>query len=524
LSTSPTIVALPQSERVHQEESAQRDSGARRHLSVSESVVRGVVANVSAQPLTWAASLIGAVVVPRYLGAEGLGELAIAFSIAGFAAVALDLGIVAYLVRRIAQDPLRVRRDLGVALLMQGMTFSVGALLLAIVGPHLAPSLSDLRLLYLALFAMVVGSAQALFLTALRGLERHLHYAWLGAVPALGGATFCVLALVLGGDAFDYLAVGVAVDLAAALFTWRVSGLRPVWPAISWRLAREMYAFMRGGLPFLSAALATTVYGGIDRLMLGVMVPAAELGWYAAAYRIIGIPAFIPTVLVTALFPALSRSTHEPETIRRATAHALRMVLLLTVPLSLGICVVAPAIPTLFGWPADFGGAVPLMMILSLHLPVVAVDMVLGTVVMAIGRERVWLRVGIIAAVLNVGGNLVAIPFFDQLASNGSIGASIMTVATEVWMCIGAVLLIPKHLLDVRVLWQAVRIVLAGIAASTAAVALMPTLLPVAAIGGALTYAAMAVLLRVVSIEDVYFVKSRLSRSSYRETGRSPIA
>ena len=515
MATTTTLVPLPNTEAVNQSGAAQHDGrGVRRHLSAGQSVVRGVVANFSAQPITWAASLIGATVVPRYLGSEGLGQLAMVFSVTGLASAALDLGLVAYLVRRIAQDPRRVRHDLGVALLIQAVGFSVGALVIAIVAPYAVPSTLDMRLLYLALVAMVFGSAQALFLAALRGLERHTRFAWLGATPSMGSAVFCVLALVLGGDLLVYMVVGVTVDVASTLFTWRVSGLRPVLPTLNSALAREARAFVQGGFPFLSVSLTSTVYGGIDRLMLGVMVPATQLGWYAAASRIIGIPVFIPVILVTVLFPALSRSVNETDTIRRAMAQAVRGMLVLTVPLSAGICVVAPVIPRLLGWPADFDNSVPLLMILSSQLPIVAVDMMLGTVVMATGGERAWVAVGLVATVVNIGGNLVAIPFFDHLVNNGSIGASIMTLVTEIAMFIGAILLIPKHLFDKRLPWQAIQIILAAIAASLVAVELMPIALVVAALGGAVTYLVLIVMLRVVSMDDVEFVKTRLSRAS----------
>src|SRR5205085_32097 len=124
--------------------------------------------------------------------------------------------------------------------------------------------------------------------------------------------------------------------------------------------------------------------------------------------------------------------------------------------------------------PDDFANAVPLMMILSVHLPIVAVDMLLGTVIMAIGREARWVRVGLIAAVFNMGVNLMCIPLSQQLAGNGAIGASITTVLTEVLMFFGALYLIPKHLFDRRIVWQAVRVVLAGLAMGAVGVALLP--------------------------------------------------
>jgi O-antigen/teichoic acid export membrane protein len=253
-----------------------------------------------------------------------------------------------------------------------------------------------------------------------------------------------------------------------------------------------------------------TVTSGIDRVLLGGFVPAAEVGWYAAAFRIIGIPIFIPTLVITPLFPALSRSVSEPDTIRRTIAQTVRIMLLLMVPLCAGIIVVAPAIPALFAWPDDFGNAVPLMVILSLQLPVVAVDMVLGTVLMAIGRQGRWLAVGMFAAALKIALNYVTIPVFEHAVGNGAIGASVVTIATEIVMFGGAMLLIPRSLLDPRLAWGALRIALAGLAIVVVGTYLLPMALALAIAGGVLAYLVASIGLRALTLDDLHLIAARL--------------
>ena len=115
----------------------------------------------------------------------------------------------------------------------------------------------------------------------------------------------------------------------------------------------------------------------------------SEVGWYAAAARIIAIPIFIPTLVVTPLFPALSRSVHQPEILRRTIAQALKVVLLLTVPLFTGSQSSwrGRSRPCLVGLPIS-AVSVPLMRIMSLQLPLVSIGMVLGAATMAIGRRK----------------------------------------------------------------------------------------------------------------------------------------
>src|SRR6266571_3596876 len=125
-----------------------RDRSSTNHLSLGESVVRGMAANFSVQPLTWASSLLAAAVVPRFLGSDGVGQLAIAFTITSLATVALDLGIGTYFTRRVAQNPSQAQRDIGVALTIQFVVSSLGALAITVVAPLIAPGLRDFRILH----------------------------------------------------------------------------------------------------------------------------------------------------------------------------------------------------------------------------------------------------------------------------------------------------------------------------------------------------------------------------------------
>ncbi|HEX8967489.1 MAG TPA: polysaccharide biosynthesis C-terminal domain-containing protein, partial [Chloroflexota bacterium] len=308
------------------------------------------------------------------------------------------------------------------------------------------------------------------------------------------------------------------------LVGWKISGLQPSIPTLDRSFWLECGEIVRSGFPFLSWQITLAVYGGIDRLLLGAMVPVDEVGWYAAAYRIIGMTVFLPTLVVNPLFPALSRSLDEPETLRRTIAQTMRVLLVVMGGLASASIAVAPGIPRLLGWPADFEGAVPLMFVLALHLPVVAVDMVLGVVLMAIHREQRLVFVGLGAVVFNVAANLVCIPLFQQAAGNGAMGSAVVTVLTELFMCAGAVVLIPKHLLDVSVIWVAGRLVLAGLAgiiAGFTALSILGTgllFLPLALAGAGfaavLAFAAVAVVLRAVVAADVRSFALRLAHRS----------
>ncbi len=469
---------------------------------------------MSVQPLTWGASLLSTVLIPRLLGSDVLGQVTIATTIITIAATVSGLGISDFLVRRVAQQPRSLGRDQGIALTVQMIAAGLGFLGVVLLGWLSARSITDSRLLLFAALVMLVTPAQTVLLSSFRGREQHRNYAWFCAATGVLCVVGGVLALLLGGDAVAFLATSAIILAATTLASWQLSGLRPSFPTLNPALMGDVWKFIHAGFPFLCWQVTQLAYSQIDRLLLGVLVPASEVGWYAAASRIVAIPIFIPTLIITPLFPALSRSANQPDVLRRTIAQTLIFTLLLTVPLTAGLVVISSVIPSLLGWPPDFANAGLPISVLALQLPLVAAGMVLGSVLMAIGRERRLSVIALVATGFNIAANLLVIPVLQARTGNGAIGAAIVTVASEILMLIGLLVFIPKHLLDPRTLWETTRIAIAGAATGIVGVILLPVALALSIVGGAATYFGVAALLRVLTTADIQRVVGLMRRHS----------
>src|SRR5207253_8409442 len=68
---------------------------------------------------------------------------------------------------------------------------------------------------------------------------------------------------------------------------------------------RQLHSFPTRRSSDLAALL---IYGQVDTVLLSLLTNDAVVGWYVAAYRFIGIPAFVPVILLTVAFPALAAS------------------------------------------------------------------------------------------------------------------------------------------------------------------------------------------------------------------------
>jgi O-antigen/teichoic acid export membrane protein len=265
-----------------------------------------------------------------------------------------------------------------------------------------------------------------------------------------------------------------------------------------------------GGMPFFAWSVVLLFYWQVDITMIKAMVPDHAdrvVGWYAAASRLTNIPLFLPMIVVAPLLPALSaeRNANSPK-FRDMVSRSLRLVTLVALPAGAAVMVLSNQITELLHYPTGFEPVARLLQILALNVPLVAIDMILGTALIAAARQRAWTIVGVIAGVFNPLVNLWAIPFAQQRFGNAAAGAAVVTVATELVMFTGALYLRPKGVFTRWDVWYAARCLIAT-AVMVPVVILFSRVAEVglfaSMIYGAITYAAVAYSLKLVRDDEI---------------------
>jgi O-antigen/teichoic acid export membrane protein len=429
------------------------------------------------------------------------------WTIAGFVGTLSSLGLASYLTRKVATEPAR-----AAVYAWGALAAAVSCSILVGTGALVAIALLgfaaiDIPLLAIAVGASLVSTAQSILLSALIGLERHARYAWSGAGSSVVGTVAGLAALALGGGVLGYATAVLIASLCATTFLWATSGLGFSRQALAPGLLREL---VDGGRPFLGWIVALRVRGQLDVVLTGLLLQPSVAGWLAAAYRITTVTVFIPTVIVTPLLPALSRTRHAPSAYRSLLRDSLAAVLFLTVPVSASVFALAPAIPGLLGWSEPLQHSVPVMMVLAFQQPLVGIDMVLGVSLIALGLEARWFRVAVAGAIFNPALNLVAIPFAQATTGNGAVGAAVVEVLTEMMFFAGAIYLTPRGLLDPAILGRAARIVGCGLVLTVVASALRPASPEIAFVAGGLAYLVTAIALGVVGPAQVRAIRIAL--------------
>jgi O-antigen/teichoic acid export membrane protein len=470
--------------------------------------VRGIAVLLVSQGFTWISSAVITVTLPHYLGSANLGRYAFAVALFGLSELAADLGIATYLNRQVARDPSASPRLFTAALasrLALGLAGAAGIY----VGSHAASVEPVVQLTMDILCVNVVVDTLAIAGVVLNGLFQIKWIAVAQAVSKLVVAALVVLALRAG-----YGPPGVALaSLGGALVSHAINCtvlLRQMRPALSvdLRLCRELVV---GGLPFFMMAAAVVMYSQIDTVMLAALTEPSVVGWYNAALRIIAIPGFVPVIVLSVVFPALSAAGASARMagIARQAIHA---ILVATVPIGVGMMLLPDRMTELFHYPADFSHSWPLITLLAAGMPLIGVDMVIGAVLVARERQRAWTAVGVAAAILNPLVNLVAIPYTQTAFGNGAIGAAAVTSLTELFMMVMGLRLLPAGTLDRSMLVSVARVLVA--CAPMAAVAWLtrqqPLVVPIAL--SAVVYAGMCLLTRAVTVADLRAILGHLGR------------
>jgi O-antigen/teichoic acid export membrane protein len=470
-----------------------------------------IMQNISAlgfgQIFTWISTAGLTVLLPRHLGDEGLGKFTTAASLTDLCGLLASLGITGYLVKEVARKGMDARSEILNALALR-VPLTIGACGLAVASAALLGyDTLTTQLVYLLCLNIAFSALSTVLAAALHGMQEMRPAALISAMSK--GLLLALVALVLY-QGYGLIGVMMAYNVAAAaallaylIVLARRGGLGGQLDLRTWRV------ILLGSLPFFVWQSAVLVYGQLDVILLAHYTRDAVVGWYGAAYRIIGIPVFVPTIIAAAVYPALSRTAEQdPAEFRRIAQRSMRAVLLLTVPIALGTMVIAAPLIEFLRYPDEFRNSIPLIVILASHMPMAGAGVILGHVLIARDLQRSWAITGVIAAVLNPSLNMLLIPYFDMSLNNGGIGAAVATILTELFMTTVGFRLLAGIVFDWTDLAFGLRCLAAGLLMSGVVWHALDLFLPLTVAIGALVYFATAFAIGTISVQDIRLVRS----------------
>jgi O-antigen/teichoic acid export membrane protein len=267
------------------------------------------------------------------------------------------------------------------------------------------------------------------------------------------GLTIVLIFLCIHGpeDLACYVFIRSGMLLIGSLFlvapvfyhAWRAH-VSVAWRAIPTHLKGMFFLFL--------PSIAITVYTVLDKTMIGVIVQSpVQSGCYEEAIKVIRVLLHIVASLSIILLPRIATlyAQGAQAVIIAKVQQSLTFVYALTFPMVCGLFFVAqPFIPWFLG--PGYEGAISLVQVLSVLLFFIGLGRLLGTVLIAIGKEHLYTRNIFLGAIVNFGLNLFLIPRYQAL---GAAWASVIAEATVT----GAMFFACREVICFSRAWRATR-------------------------------------------------------------------
>lgn len=376
---------------------------------------------ISDRILRMGIGLVVGVWVARYLGPEGYGQLSFAGSyVMLFSAIAL-FGLESIVVRELVIHADERDAILGTSCMIRlfaGIaSYLIALTILFVLRPDDRLILIMVALLGSSLVLQALDVADLWFQSQIAS-----YFSVISRFSAFFVSSVVKISMVLAGASITSITIATASEIffaAIALgISYRLSGAK----IGRWRWSSEWFQkLLSGSVPMVFSGIVLMVYLRIDQVMLGALASEAEVGFYAAAVRISEVWYFVPTAIVSSVFPGLIKLREIDETLFNQKLQRLyNLMAFLGYAVAIPVTFVSPwLVKLLFG--VAYQPSSQLLAVLIWAGLFANLTVVRNAHFIAIERGRALLWCTTLGASFNVLLNLILIPRY------GAMGAAIST-------------------------------------------------------------------------------------------------
>ncbi len=452
--------------------------------TLSSQTLSGLNWQVLASAVRFVAQFGIGIALARLLPPEDFGIVGIAYIVTGFASTLANLGFGPALIQRteLTERHVRVAHTLTVLVsaVMMVVLFASAERVAGFFGDgRVAPVLQVLSLTFPV---TGFGTAAGALLTRRLAFDVLVRIELFASVIGYGGVA---VVMAVAGYGYWSLVGGTLVQTVLATSLTYAAVRHDARPLTGRAEIRDLFRFS-AGMSLTSLANYFARQG--DYFVVGRLMDATSLGFYSRAYSLMQLPlSFFGDSLSRVLFPAASKVQGDAERFQRAFFTAFSLSVAVSLPISLGVAVLAPEIVlVLYGdrWAAT----IPLLQILALFGVFRMSYNTAAAFVRARGQAYRLLLSQVIYGVLVVGGSWWAGTRWGLEGVAWSVGGAMFAM----WLLVAgfatraaSVPLVPFVRLTLRaaVPGLGVALVLLGLASGSRALGLpRPVLLGIAAV------------------------------------------
>jgi len=391
-------------------------------MNATQRIIKNTLLLLISGVISQLISFTAVVYLARALGPDNFGKISFAATIILYFTILANSGLPLLGTREIARERKNINEYFNNILILRACLAAFSFVLL--LGFLLLLNKSYEVKLLILLYGIGLLFSPLLIDWVFQGIEK-MGYIALGRIfSAVSFAMLIFLFIKRPDQLFLVPCFQIAGSLAASLIL--VSVFLKDFGRISFKADLDFCKnLLKQALPFgISIGLIQVIYS-IDTVMLGFMRSDAEIGYYNAAYKIILPLIMVGAIYFDAAFPVISSyyKTSFGSLIRLQTYNA-RLMAIVALPMAIGGSFLAMPFMTFIYGPR-YDSAANALRILILAAALIYMNMIYARGLWACDKQHAYMKIVFGQAIVNIGLNLVLIPYF------GILGASISTLCAE---------------------------------------------------------------------------------------------
>ncbi len=361
----------------------------------------------------------------RLLGAAEYGVFSYALGLAGFFTIFADIGISQILTREASRKPDKASFYFATSFWIKTVLLLGTTALVIFIAPHFSKIESAKIIIPFVSLLVIFDNLREFSNAFFRAKEKMELEAFVNILMNVSIALigFIVIYFSQTARAVTFSYIGSAgAGLLAAVFILREEFLKVI-KDFDRKLIRPL---LKSSWPIALSGLLGAFMLNIDIIMLGWLRSAQEIGFYSAGQKIIQLLYVLPSIVASAIFPALSRAVGKKEHPKATLImeRGMASIFFLAIPLVVGGIVLGePIIDFLYG-NGYLPGVLNFQILLSTVL-IIFPQALLVNLALVYNKQKKLAAYAAFASLGNIGFNALLIPKF------GIVGAAISTVIVQ---------------------------------------------------------------------------------------------
>jgi O-antigen/teichoic acid export membrane protein len=414
-------------------------------MNLVQRIAKNTIAMFLASVINIVLGLFYGIYTARYLGPERYGTISFAIAFIGLFSILMDIGIQQLALREIARDKSLVSKYVGnIAVLKVLLSVLTFGLIVLTINLLKYPDLT-IRIVYIMALSTALAAFSGMFSSIFQAFEK-MEYSSLGSI--IGSASMLaggLIAIYRGYSIMGFALVYVISNALVLMYYILIAQKSGIAPCLGLDYV-FIKSLVRRALPFGVGWLFLIYYVWIDRVMLSMMVDNEAVGYYTAAYNLMGSLNFVPSGIVLSLYPLMAIFFKgSDKSLDKIFRIGIKYLYMLALPMAVGVNLLGKEIVTLIYGPKFLPAAVALDILIWAEF-FVFLNILLGNMLLSINKENITMINAGVGAALNIVLNLILIPRL------GIEGSAIATLATELYFFIISFLVLRRygHSVDLR--------------------------------------------------------------------------